>query len=103
MQNWVMDKDGSNQTQLTFSERNNWFGHYSPDGKRIVYLSYSKDGLDPNEHLPNMKVQLRMMDADGKNDRVILEFFGGQGSINVNSWAPDSKRFAFVKYELIHK
>ncbi|MBP5305671.1 MAG: PD40 domain-containing protein [Lachnospiraceae bacterium] len=103
MQNWVMDRDGSNQTQLTFSERNNWFGHYSPDGKRIVYLSYSKEGLDPNEHLPNMKVQLRMMDADGKNDKIILEFFGGQGSINVNSWAPDSKRFAFVKYELIHK
>jgi len=103
MQNWIMDRDGSNQTQLTFSEKNNWFGHFSPDGKKIVYLSYSKDGLDPNEHLPNMDVSLSMMDADGGNDHVILEFFGGQGSINVNSWNPDSRRFAFVKYELLHK
>ncbi|MCR5272448.1 MAG: TIM barrel protein [Lachnospiraceae bacterium] len=103
MQNWRMKRDGSEQTQLTFSERNNWFGHYSPDGKKIVYLSYSKDGLDPNEHLPNMNVSLSLMDADGDNDHVILEFFGGQGSINVNSWHPDSKKFAFVKYELMHK
>ena len=29
----------------------------------------------------------------------ILSFFGGQGSINVNSWAPDSRRFAFVSYK----
>ncbi len=103
MQNWRMRRDGSEQTQLTFTEKNNWFGHYSPDGNKIVYLSYSKDGLDPNEHLPNMDVSLSLMDADGGNDHVILEFFGGQGSINVNSWNPDSRRFAFVKYELKHK
>ena len=24
--------------------------------------------------------------------------FGGQGTINVNSWSPDSTRFAFVSY-----
>ena len=103
MQCWRMNRDGSEQTQMTFSERNNWFPHVSPDGKRVVYLSYSRDGLDANEHLPNMQVQLRLMDYDGGNDRVLLEFFGGQGSINVNSWHPDSKQLAFVRYVLNHQ
>lgn len=103
MQCWRMNRDGSEQTQMTFRERNNWFPHVSPDGKKVVYLSYSRDGLDPDEHLPNMHVELGLMNADGSDDRTILEFFGGQGSINVNSWHPDSRRFAFVMYELEHK
>ena len=103
MQCWRMDQDGSNPTQMTFHDRNNWFPHVSPDGRHVVYLSYSRDGLDPSEHLPNMQVQLRLMDAEGGNDRKLLDFFGGQGSINVNSWHPDSRHFAFVKYELHHK
>lgn len=103
MQNWRMRRDGSRQEQMTFSEKNNWFGHVSPDGKKVVYLSYSKEGLDPNEHLPNMKVELNLMNFDGSENRLLLSFFGGQGSINVNSWNPDSRRFAFVMYELRHK
>ena len=103
MQCWRMNRDGSEPAQMTFTERNNWFPHISPDGSQVVYLSYSREGLDAKEHLPNMQVQLRLMDADGGNDRCILEFFGGQGSINVNSWHKDSKKFAFVMYELEHK
>ena len=103
MQCWKMNCDGTGQTQMTFSDRNNWFPHVSPDGKKVVYLSYSRDGLDASEHLPNMHVQLRLMDYDGSNDRLLLELFGGQGSINVNSWCNDSRRIAFVRYELIHK
>lgn len=103
MQCWRMNRDGSEPTQMTFTQRNNWFPHVSPDGKQVVYLSYSREGLDAREHLPNMQVQLRLMDADGSNDRCILEFFGGQGSINVNSWHSGSKKFAFVMYELEHK
>jgi hypothetical protein len=26
---------------------------------------------------------------------------GGQGTINVNSWAPDSRRFAYVSYPTV--
>jgi Tol biopolymer transport system component len=102
MQCWRMDRDGDNPTQMTFTDRNNWFPHVSPDGKQVLYLSYSREGLDASEHLPNMQVQLRLMDYDGSNDRCILEFFGGQGSVNVNSWSRDSRRVAFVKYELHH-
>lgn len=103
MQCWRMNRDGSEQTQMTRRQRNNWFPHVSPDGKKVVYLSYSKEGLDPNEHLPNMQVELGLMNSDGTDDRTLLRFFGGQGSINVNSWNRDSKRLAFVVYELEHK
>lgn len=103
MQVWRMDIDGQNQEQMTFEEQNNWFGHVSPDGKKVINLAYSKDGLDPEQHLPNMNVSLWLMDSDGNNRKKVLDFFGGQGSINVNSWAQDSRRVAFVEYELLHK
>ena len=103
MQVWHMNADGTDPKQMTFEEQNNWFGHISPDGKKVVNIAYSKDGLDPNQHLPNMDVSLWLMNADGTGRRKILDFFGGQGSINVNSWAPDSRRFAYVEYELLHK
>lgn len=101
MQIWRMDRDGKNQTQITKNERNNWFGHLSPDGTKVVYLSYGPEQLEAHEHLPNMPVELWLMDADGKNQRKILSLFGGQGSINVNSWAGDGRRFAFVSYEVL--
>ncbi|MBO6159571.1 MAG: TolB family protein [Firmicutes bacterium] len=100
MQVWRMRKDGSEQTQMTFNEQNNWFGHVSPDGEKVVYLSYHKGHLSPNEHLPNMQVELWLMNSDGSDQHRICSFFGGQGSINVNSWAADSKRFAFVSYDM---
>ena len=103
MQVWRMNRDGSEQTQMTFTERNNWFGHVSPDGQKVVYLSYGRDDLEAKEHLPNMRVELRLMNADGSGDHRLLTFFGGQGSINVNSWAADSRHIAFVSYELLHK
>ncbi|MBQ7059942.1 MAG: TolB family protein [Firmicutes bacterium] len=100
MQIWRMKKDGSEQTQITKNEKNNWFAHISPDGKKAVYLAYHKGHLSPAEHLPDMQVELWLMESDGSNQHRILSFFGGQGSINVNSWAADSKRFAFVSYEM---
>ncbi len=103
MQVFRMDRDGGNLTRLTFTDENNWFGHISPDNKKLLSLAFRKGDLDPNEHLPNMQVSLNLLDADGANPRKLLTFFGGQGSINVNSWAPDSRRAAFVYYELKHR
>ena len=102
MQVWHMGADGGNPTQMTRTDANNWFPHVSPDGRRVVYLTFTKGELEPREHLANMRVQLRMMNSDGTDDRPLLSFFGGQGSINVNSWAPDSRRVALVVYELHH-
>lgn len=103
MQIWRMNRDGSEQTQMTHNERNNWFGHVSPDGTKVVYLSYRKGDLEAGEHLPNMQVELWMMNADGTDQHRLISLFGGQGTINVNSWAADSRHIAFVSYELTHK
>ncbi|HYC86706.1 MAG TPA: biopolymer transporter TolR [Chryseosolibacter sp.] len=95
MQIWRMNADGSNQIQVTNDEYNNWFPHISPDGKRIVFLSYMKD-VAPDDHPFYKPVYLRIMDVNGSSARVIAYLYGGQGTINVPSWSPDSKRIAFV-------
>lgn len=101
MQAWRMKADGSEQTQITFDEEwNTWFPHISPDRKKVVTISYKKGDLKPSEHLPHKNVELRLMDADGKNVKTIAKLFGGQGTINVNSWSPDSRYFAFVSYRI---
>ena len=101
MQVWRMKIDGSEQTQMTFDEQSNaWFPHVSPDGKQVVYLIYHKGDLEPHQHVANKNVELRLMSAEGGDYKTLVKLFGGQGTINVNSWAPDSKRFAFVSYRL---
>ena len=101
MQVWRMKADGSEQTQMTFDEdRNSWFPHVSPDGKWVVYIAYKKGDLKPNEHLADKHVELRLLPATGGSPKILAELLGGQGSINVNSWAPDSRRLAFVSYRL---
>jgi Tol biopolymer transport system component len=101
MKIWRMDPDGKNQTQMTRNEEYaDWFPHPSPDGKQVVFLSY---GRSVEGHPPNKDVVLRLMPAEGGEPRVIARLFGGQGTINVPSWSPDSTRFAFVSYRLLEE
>jgi Tol biopolymer transport system component len=94
-----MNSDGSEQTQMTFdSERNSWFPHISPDGKQVVFIAYKKADVAPGDHPPGKNVELRLMPAQGGEAKTVVSLFGGQGTINVNSWSPDSKSFAFVSY-----
>jgi TolB protein len=103
MEIWRMDADGANPVQLTDDTLNNWFPHPSPDGKYIVYLSYISP-IDPGAHPPDRDVMLRLMNIETGEITELARFTGGQGTINVPSWAPDSKRFAFVSYRLwIHE
>jgi TolB protein len=100
MQAWRMGSDGSNPTQMTFDENNNWFPHVSPDGKLVAYITYKKGDVRPNDHPANKNVEIRLMSAAGGEYKTLARLFGGQGTINVNSWAPDSKTLAFVSYKL---
>ena len=101
MQAWRMKADGSEQTQMTFDENwNTWFPHISPDRKLVTMVCYKKGDVQPGEHGPHKFVELRMMNADGSNVQTLVKLFGGQGTINVNSWSPDSKKFAFVTYRI---
>ena len=95
MKLWRMKPDGSQQEQITFDEYNDWFPHFSPDGKWIVYISFPKD-IDPTTHPFYKKTYLRLMPAAGGVARTIGYVYGGQGTINVPSWSPDSKRIAFI-------
>lgn len=91
-----MRPDGSGREQLTGDERVNWFPHCAPDGT-IAYVSFPPGTTG---HPADKQVVLRVMDADGSNSRDIATLFGGQGTINVNSWAPDSLRLAYVAYPM---
>jgi Tol biopolymer transport system component len=96
MQLWRMKTDGSEQEQMTNDGFNNWFSHVSPDGKWIAFVSFDKDEVKPDDHPYYKHVYLRLMPASGGQPRVIAYVFGGQGTINVPSWSPDSAHIAFV-------
>ncbi len=103
MQIWRMKPDGSEQEQVFTDDLNNWFPHISPDGRWMVFLTY---GAEVTGHPENKDVMLRLMsltDSSGRDKKitVLAKLFGGQGTINVPSWSPDSKQVAFVSYLLI--
>jgi TolB protein len=95
MQVWRMNADGSGQAQVTDDDYNNWFPHVSPDGKTILFISFPPD-ITPNDHPFYKHVYLRSMPVAGGKAKVVAYLYGGQGSINVNSWSPDSRSIAFV-------
>src|SRR2546427_9293618 len=97
MQIWRMRADGSAQEQVTSDQYNNWFPHVSPNGQWIAFLSFMKDVV-PSDHPFYKPVYLRVMSAreGGNSARVVAYVYGGQGTINVPSWSPDSRRLAFV-------
>jgi TolB protein len=101
MRIWRMDSDGAHQTQMTNDEQYaDWFPHPSPNGKWIVFLSYDRTVTG---HPANKDVTLRIMSPSGGKPKVLTRLFGGQGTINVPSWSPDSRYIAFVSYRLVGK
>ena len=95
MQVWRMKPDGSGKEQITFDENNNWFPHISPDGNWMAYISFPPT-INVDDHPSYKRVRLMLMPVNGGAPRTIAYLYGGQGTINVPSWAPDSKRLAFV-------
>jgi TolB protein len=94
--------DDAGAQQVTTGDREDWFPHPSPDGKHLLIFSFPKGTAGHDDRIDG--VELRMIPLPGKKIKHVqpeslFKFFGGQGTINVNSWAPDSKRFAFVIYE----
>jgi len=98
MQIWRMKPDGSDQEQVFTDDLNNWFPHISPDGQWMVFLTYS---AEVKGHPESKDVMLRLMSLADKKITVLAKLFGGQGTINVPSWSPDSKQVAFVSYMMV--
>ncbi len=97
--------------RVTGDAQEDWFPHPSPDGKWLLFLSFPP-GTRGHDFKTAVKLRIMPMPASGtpaempKEDgpnaiRELTQFFGGQGTINVNSWSPDSKKFAYVSYELL--
>jgi TolB protein len=100
MQVWRMKVDGSAQEQVTKDDAENWCPHISPNGQSMVFLTYDKGA---GGHLQNTDVALRLMNlATGAVD-VLAKLFGGQGTIDVPSWSPNSQYLAFVSYQIVPK
>ena len=95
---WRMHPDGTGQERVTNDDTNDWFPHFSPDGKWMVFLSYPKDVTG---HPANKDVRLRMMSMSDGKIQPLAHLLGGQGTINVASWSPDSQRVAFVSYRIV--
>jgi TolB protein len=95
MQVWRMKPDGSNPERITNDEMNNWFPHISPNGKYIVYIAFGNDVL-PGDHPFYRHVSIRLMNLETRKVKILAHLYGGQGTINVPSWSPDSKKIAFV-------
>jgi TolB protein len=108
---WRMPADGAGPgdakaERVTSDELEDWFPHFSPDGKWLLVFSFPKGTENHNEKMDG--VVLRIMPAPGARLKPaklqeLIKFYGGQGTINVNSWSPDSKKFAFVVYEPLGK
>ncbi|MGE5376451.1 MAG: transporter [Bacteroidota bacterium] len=100
MQIWRMETDGSNPVHMVKEEANCWFPHVSPDGNQVAYVAYGRGDVAPGDHPANKNVELRLVSSGGGASETIVKLFGGQGTLNVNSWSPDSRIFAFVSYRL---
>ena len=71
--------------------------HLSPDGARLAYVSFPPG---TQGHPADREVILRLAAADGTGIRDLVRLHGGQGTMNVNGWAPDSRSLAYVDYPL---
>jgi TolB protein len=93
-----MTPNGENREQLTFDERVNWFPHLDPAGENVVYISYEPGTCG---HPADVDVHLRIIPAGGGEPGEVVKLFGGQGTLNVNSWGPDGSAFAYVSYPIL--
>jgi TolB protein len=97
MKIWRMKPDGSGQEQASFGDLNDWFAHISPDGKRMLYVSYPAS-VPAGSHPQDQRVMIREQAIATGEVRVLAHLYGGQGTMNVPSWSPDGKYAAFVSY-----
>ena len=95
-----MHRDGSDVEQLTHDDAVNWFPHLSPDDEWAVYISFPTGTLGHPADLPVTLKVVHPADGGWEAPVTTIDLFGGQGTINVNSWSPTSEAFGYVSYPL---
>jgi Tol biopolymer transport system component len=103
---WRIPADGGGPNdslaqRVTNDDAEDWFPHPSPDGKSLIFLTFPAGTVGHNDR--SLPVKIRMIPMPGDTitpvePTVLVELIGGQGTINVNSWSPDSRRFGYVAY-----
>jgi len=78
---WIMNSDGSEQIQLTHNDKADGHPDWSPDGSKIVFVSW-RDGND----------EIYIMNADGSNPRRLTD---NPASDNDPDWSPDGRWIVF--------
>jgi TolB protein len=93
-----MPANGGRIERLVESDSVDWFPHLSPNSELATYISFPQGTLG---HPADLDVEVRLVrTTDWRNAVWSFPLFGGQGTLNVNSWSPDGRRFAFVAYPL---
>jgi Tol biopolymer transport system component len=91
--------DGGDVERLVTSGTVDWFPHLAPDSRTAVYIEFPTGTLG---HPADRDVALVIVGTDDwASPRERIPLPGGQGTINVNSWSPDSRRFAYVSYPVL--
>jgi len=89
---------GGRLERLVDSDTVDWFPHVSPDAQFAAYVSFPAGTLG---HPADLDVEVRLVRTSSWSDAIArYPLFGGQGTMNVNSWSPDSRRFAFMAYPI---
>lgn len=96
---WVMNVDGSNPqalTQNSTSESLNSLevAQYSPDGRKIIFLS-SRNLNGVNNALENPSLNLWIMNSDG-SDLHPLTRFDVRTLLTQIKWSPDGNKISFL-------
>ncbi|MDI2033356.1 TolB family protein [Paenarthrobacter nitroguajacolicus] len=90
--------DGTGFEQLLESATVDWFPHLSPDGRYASYVRFPSGTVG---HPADLSVDVVLVSTeDWTTPLRTWPLLGGQGTLNVNSWSPDSGRFAFVAYPI---
>lgn len=97
MQIWRMRSDGGGQEQVTYDGMNNVFPHVSPDGQRIVFLSYEGS----TKYQEKARAALRIMSLSDNSVKLLARFGGGRGSLSAPPWSPDGKQVVFISYQQV--
>ena len=84
---YVMDADGGNKKRLTWAEGSDFGPAWSPDGKRIAFVSERDGGYE-----------IYVMDADGRNKKRLTYGDGNDaGMPTALAWLPNSQRIVFER------
>lgn len=84
--------------RLLESETVDWFPHISPDARFASYIRFPSGTVG---HPADLTVDVVVVSTgDWAAPLHAWTLFGGQGTLNVNSWSPDSTRFAYVAYPI---